>query len=191
MAELIARTRIEVEGQREITAQLRGLDRKVRKKVLRKATSAAAKELHKEARRLAPRQNGLLRMSLKVQIKSGKTAVWGKIGQEKNRQFKRKRLRGSNINRRGYAAPIWWIESGTKAHRIEAPTGKRGLAWSTGKRKGSKGTLIVRRSVKHPGMRGQQVLERAGRHGAPAAGSIWRAIVTEELAKTPSPAGEP
>ncbi len=185
MPALIEKMRIEVEGQEAITNQLKALDRKVRKKILKRATTAATKELHKEARRLAPRKTGMFRMSLKVQVKTGKSAVFGKVGQEKKRKFNRKKPRGSNINRRGYAAPIHFIEMGTKQHEIKGKD--KPLAWSTGKRKGKKGTMIIRRSVKHPGTKGQQVLERAGRLGGPVAAQVWRSIIVEELAK-PLPA---
>lgn len=179
------RTRIEVEGMATVLGQLRALDRKVKRKIMRKATNAGAKELHKEARRLAPRTNGFLRMSLKVVIKAGKNAVFAKIGQEKNKQFNRKRFKGSGLNKRGYAAPIWWIERGTKRHAILAS--KRALAWTAGKRKGSKGKPIFAKSIKHPGSRAQRLLERAGRMGGPAAARIWMSTVSAEMAKIPRP----
>lgn len=179
------RVKIEVEGLPLVLGQLQAVDRKVRRRILRKATTAAAKEVHAEARRLAPKANGFLRTSLKVNVKAGKKAVFAKIGQEKNRQFKRKRFKGSNINRRGYAAPIWFIERGTTGHTI-TPAGKA-LAWSAGKRKGSKGTMIFARSVRHPGARAQHLLERAGRIAGLRAARIWFHVAATELAVVPRP----
>ena len=178
------RVKIEVEGLPLVLGQLRAVDRKVKRKILRKATTAAAKELHAEARRLSPRVNGFLRQSLKVVVRSGKSAVFAKIGQEKNRKFKRKRFKGSNINRRGYAAPIWWIERGTKAHEIRPISGKA-VAWSAGKRKGSKGKMIFARSVRNPGMKAGRLLERASRIAGLRASRVWFRVAAEELAKVP------
>ena len=177
--------RMKVVGAETVLAQLHALDRKLKKKILRKATTAAAKELHKESRRLAPRNNGFLRMSLKVVVRMGRKVVFAKIGQEKNKQFKRKRFRGSGINRRGYAAPIWWIERGTVRHAMAA-TG-RAMAWATGKRKGSKGKMIFAKRVQHPGTRAQRLLERSRNMGGPAAGRAFVAVCRNELAIAPRP----
>ncbi len=179
------RMKIEAEGVDAVLGQLRALDRKVRKKVIRKATSAAAKLIHKEARRLSPRNNGFLRMSLIVVIRSGKSVIFARIGQEKNKKFKRKRFKGSNINRRGYAVPLHWIEDGTKSHRIAA-SGKA-LSWTAGKRKGSKGRAVFAKSVRHPGTRPGKLLERSGRLASPAAGRAFLDIARDEMAKIPRP----
>jgi HK97 gp10 family phage protein len=166
--------------------QLRAVDRKVRKKSLRKATTAATKVIHKEARRLAPRANGFFRMSLRTIVRMQKDGnVVGRVGQEKNKQFKRKRYKGSNVNKKGYAARIWWLEGGTRRHAIN-PTGKV-LAWTSGKRKGSKGQARFARKVMHPGMRGLQVLQKAMRAGGPAAANAFNDTIASELAKIPAP----
>lgn len=169
--------------------QLRSVDRKVRKKTLRKATTAATKFLQKEARRIAPRANGFFRMSLRTVVRMQKDGtVLGRVGQEKDKRFNRKRFKGSNVNRRGYAARIWWLESGTKRHAIK-PSGKV-LAWTTGQRKGSKGKARFARKVEHPGSRAQHVLEQSARLGKSAAADAFNSTVATELAKVPAPGAE-
>lgn len=162
------------------TTQLRNVDRKVRKKSLRKGVTAATKVLQKEARRLAPRANGFLRMSLRTVVRMQKDgSVVGRVGQEKNKRFNRKRYKGSNVNRRGYAARIWWIESGTRSHRIE-PSGKV-LAWRAGGRKGTKGKAVFSRFARHPGSRARHVLERSARAGKLAAADAFNQAVSLEM----------
>lgn len=180
--------RYAIDGIDQAIGQLRAVERKVQKKVLRKATRAAGKPVHEEARRLAPRVNGFFRMTLKLVVKSGKQAVYARIGQEKNRQFKRKRFKGSNINRRGYAAPIWWIERGTKRHAIVAD---KTLAWSSGRRKGSKGKMNFAKKVNHPGMRAKNLLERAGRAASGRAATAFNNVVRDEMTKLPAPSKSP
>lgn len=167
-------------------SQLRAVDRKVRKKTLRKATTAATKVVHKESRRLAPRSNGFFRMSLIVVVRMQKDqTVVGRVGQAKNKQFKRKRYKGSNVNRKGYAARVWWLERGTRRHAI-TPGGKV-LAWTSGKRKGSKGQARFARKVNHPGMQGKHVLEESARASKTAAANAFNSTVATELARLPLP----
>ncbi len=167
-------------------SQLDAVDRKVRKRVLRRAVTAATKVVHKEARRVAPRSNGFFRMSLRTLVRMQKNGtVVGRVGQEKNKRFNRKRFKGSNVNRRGYAARVWWIESGTKRHAI-LPSG-RVLAWLTGKRKGRKGQTVFARKVMHPGTRGQAVLEKAAGASTTTAATAFNDAAATELAKVPAP----
>lgn len=168
------------------TGQLAAVDRKVKKKTLRKATTSATKVIHKQARVLAPRVNGFFRMSLRVVVRMQKDGtVVGRVGQEKNKRFTRKKYKGSNLNQRGYAARVWWLEGGTKRHTI-TPSGKA-LAWSTGRRKGSKGQTRFAGRVNHPGARAQRILASAGRSSGSAAAEAFNSTVATELAQLPAP----
>ena len=169
------------------TGQLQALERRVKKRIVRRATTAATKAVHKEARRIAPRANGFFRMSLRTVVRMQKDgSVLGRIGQQKNKQFKRKRYKGSNLNRQGYAARIWWIERGAKRHAITPNSGKY-LVWTTGQRKGTKGQARFALKVDHPGMKGKRVLETAGRTSRTTAAAAFADVVTKDLAAIPNP----
>lgn len=178
-----ALTGIYVENVGTVTYQLRELERRVRTRTIKNATRASAKILLAEARRLAPRRNGLFRRSIVLTVRSRGARVVARIGQKKDYRSKRKNLRGSNINRRGYAAPIWFIEQGTASHTIR-PSKKGGvLAITTGK--GKKAQVRFTRVVHHPGIKAQHVLDRARRAGQRAAAQAWYAEIRKELTDLP------
>lgn len=171
--------KLEAEGLPELLSQLKGLERKISRKIIKKATVAAAKVVAPEVKRLLPRGTGFLRRSIKVVTKAKKGFATSRIGQEKGRKFNVKKAKGSQITRGGKAAPIWWIERGTKAHTITAPTGKR-LVWTAGR--GKKATLIFAKSVRIPATKAQMVLARAQRAKKAAMGAAFRDEIQRGIA---------
>lgn len=170
--------RAEVTNERIVLQSLDNVEKKVRKKLVRKGTVAAAKIVQKEVKRLAPRTNGFLQRSIKVVTSAKQGIVTSRIGQEKGRKFKRKKIGGSAMNKKGYAAPIYWIERGTKAHPIVPDNGK--VLAITGKAsKGKKAGITFTRKARHPGSKAQKILERA-EHTKKAA---CKAAFAEEITK--------
>ncbi len=73
-------TFVEVTGLKELDRKLKQLEPKLAKKALRKAVSAAAEPIRKEARRLAPRRTGFLRRNIIKSVKRRGSIVLAKIG---------------------------------------------------------------------------------------------------------------
>ncbi len=95
----MAESFVEVKGLRELDRQLKQLEPKLAKKVMRKAVSAGAEVIRKEARRLAPRRTGRLIRGIIKSIKRRGSTVIAKIGPKG-----------------GKKGPFWgyFIELGTK-----------------------------------------------------------------------------
>lgn len=121
-----------VDGLQEITRVLEELDGKLRKKVLRKAVSAAGSLMLKRAKQLAPAETKLLRKSLgrKVKVYSSGVAV-AIVGPRKGyrQQILRKKgkWRAAPPPPSGYADPTKYghlVELGTQPHTLK----KRGIS---------------------------------------------------------------
>ncbi len=76
-------TFVEVKGLKELDRQLKQLEPKLAKKVMRKAVSAGAEPIRKEARRLAPRRTGFLAKNIIKSVKRRGSTVIAKIGTTK------------------------------------------------------------------------------------------------------------
>ncbi len=132
MASQAIETSMSITGDEKALAQLRQLEKKVQNRVVRKATSAAGKEILTEVKRSVAlfKVTGYTARSMKSTISSRKGRVLVKIGQVKQKKFKlrvKRRFKGqnlSNIQRSGQPVPIHWLERGTKPHFIAAPKGK-------------------------------------------------------------------
>ena len=77
-------TFVEVTGLKELDRKLKQLEPKLAKKALRKAVSAAAEPIRKEARRLAPRRTGFLARNIIKSVKRRGSIVLAKIGTSKD-----------------------------------------------------------------------------------------------------------
>lgn len=148
-------------------------EKKTSRKALRAGVRASAKVYLDAVKRMMPRgETGLLRRSIAMRSGGSRAAV----GQRKRRYKERKK--GSQINRKGYAAPIHFIERPTKSHRIKA---LRILhkAMKIGRGKGAK----IRAAVNHPGTKAALVLPRARRASQSAAKSAFTIAVYREFQK--------
>ncbi len=168
-----------VDGIDTVLAELATFSAKIQTRHLRPAVNAAARIILAEVKRQAPRGNGFFRRSLIVVVKQRGGFVKAQVGQATQpKTYKRKRISGSQINRKGYAAPIHFIEAGTKPHLIQsvrAPGKRSALAFGKGKQR------TFRTAVSHPGTKANNVLERAARTAAPAAGAAFRDKLASRL----------
>lgn len=178
------RAQMEVEGADRALAQLRQLDKKVQRTVVRKATTAAGKEVFNETRRAAQavKQTGFTARSMKTvtQSRAGKTTV--RVGQAKQRTFKARksnRVKGKNLSQIQRAAkpvPIHWIERGTKAHIVRAAPGKR-LVFQVGRRTKFKSGLAFAVQVQLPGMKARHLLRGSARRSQSRAAAAFTSEV--------------
>lgn len=161
------RARVQITGDAAVLSSLDSLDKKVRRRTIRKATVAGGKEVLKTAKAEAQtfRVTGFFARSLKQITSSRKGTVTTRIGQAKQRRFKARkstRARGknlSNIQRAGNPVPIHWVERGTRPHTITAKNGGV-LAWRTGRKTKKRSGLSFARKVKSPGMRGRGLIAK-------------------------------
>ena len=79
----MAETFVEVKGLKELDRKLKQLEPKLAKKVMRKAVSAGAEVIRKEARQLAPRRTGFLIKNIIKSVKRRGSTVVAKIGTTK------------------------------------------------------------------------------------------------------------
>lgn len=178
---------IVVENEKRIFEQLGQLDRKVQRRVVRKATVAAGRVVLKEAQRQASsvRVTGFLRRSLRSVPRSRQGITTVRVGQRKQNRFKARkstRSRGRNLSqlqRQGKPIPIHWIERGTKAHRINS----RGspLAFQVGRRTRGNNGLAFARFVRNPGMRPRRILGRTARLSRRSASAAWAETAAREM----------
>lgn len=181
-------------NQKRIFDQLDQLDKKVQRKVVRKATNAAGKVVLKEAQREAGslRVTGFLRRSLKSVTRSRKGWTTVRVGQRKQNQFKARsvsRVKGKNlsqIQRKGNAVPIWWLERGTKPHQIRAwvrasDGTTKPLAFQVGRRTATKSGLAFAQRVDHPGTRAVRILGKTARRSRSAAAQAYASTAAREM----------
>lgn len=79
----MAETFVEVKGLKELDRQLKKLEPKLAKKVMRKAVSAGAEVIRKEARQLAARFSSFVSRNIIKSIKRKKSVVIARIGPSK------------------------------------------------------------------------------------------------------------
>lgn len=183
---------ITVENERQVLAQLQAIDRKVQRRTVRRATTAAGKVALNESRRQATttQVTGFFRRSLTTKSKSkkGRTTVY--VGQAKQKSFKaRKSTRVKNknlsqIQRGGKPVPIHWIERGTKPHIIRARGGGR-LVFQTGRRTRGNRALAFAKQVRNPGMKGRDLLLRTAKIVRTPARNAFLTVVQQDLAQLP------
>lgn len=154
--------RTQLIGADKAIRELNELGKKVRKTIGRKAVRAGGKILLDGMRANAPKRNGYFKRSLAVKPVTKGDTVMAIVGQNKKytktaRKLTRRTMEGG-ISGRGFAAPIHFIEYGTKAHRIVARAKALRLAMS----KASGGGVLVK-SVRHPGTKGQQIVSKTER----------------------------
>ena len=150
--------------------QLKELDYKTRKKVMRKAVRAGIAPIVKAAKRNAPQTTGLLKRSITTKVKTYAVSgtVVGVVGQRKVKREdgrytaaaaggtkKLKKGRGG-ISGRGDVVPIHLVENAVSPHSI---TAIRAQALAIGARMG----YAYVYHVNHPGHRGRHFMDAAVR----------------------------
>jgi hypothetical protein len=110
-----------IAGLQTCMARLKDLPEKVRKRILRKAIEAGGAPLVREARKLAPKDSGLLGKSMdkKTISYAGGKVVVSIIGQRKHYSVSSLRRRGrGGLSRQGVVVPIHLVSEPTRPHRI-------------------------------------------------------------------------
>ena len=121
----------ELQGMAEANKAFDKLDKKIKRKVTRKAVNAAVRPTIKAARKLAPKQTGLLRRSLTHKIKNYRkgaifVAIAGQRVDGATKAFERAAIKAQSDKRRGglsakgKAVPIHLVESRVRPHTIKA-----------------------------------------------------------------------
>ena len=112
-----------IQGQEELLRNVRKLEKKVQKRIIRKALGKVARAVVKDARALVPRETGLLRESLGSVIRFGKKtgeafAVIGPRVEFKGKKVEKIRagLRGAKTKRKP-ANYGHLVEFGAKPHK--------------------------------------------------------------------------
>jgi HK97 gp10 family phage protein len=129
---------VQIMGEAALLKKLKGLDRKVRTKIVRKAISEATKPVYKSMRARCPKGQGHLRKSIARKVKvyrSGKNTV-GLVGPRFNYKGRQK-----------------GIEPNLYAHLVEFGTTAHEIAITEGPLKG----LVIQ----HPGARAQPFIRPA------------------------------
>lgn len=152
--------KMRLEGVERLVGELNKLDRRTARKVVPKAVRAAAAPQLKASRQEAPKRSRTFAQSLALVIRRYDGAVLGVVGQDvrgkasQSKAARKRRSKAGGLSGRGHAPPMHLIANRVKAHQIAAGAG-RWLAFRAG------GGLVFRRSVRHPGHRGDQFLRRA------------------------------
>jgi HK97 gp10 family phage protein len=161
--------------------RMESLKQGVRNQILRKAVRAGAKAPRELAKRLAPRDSGILARSMSVKIKTSKKKpdlTYAVVGPKRGIQTKKK------------AGAIQWarpskymhlVEYGTKAHSTKSGD----TVGRTLKRKKGADKVIphVQTGQKVKGAKANPFLEKAWRTTAMVAREDMRRVVEEEVAK--------
>jgi hypothetical protein len=201
---------ITIEGLQACMARLQELPEKVRKRILRKSIEAGGAPLVREARKLAPKDSGLLGKSLdkKTIVYAGGKVVVSIIGQRKRFSVSSLRRRGrGGISRTGQVVPIHLVTEPTRPHRIpklyravrvktskEYRDAQRRLGLrSGGQRRLEKSPPLVMRlpsgkqviveSIDHPGTKGDNFLKAAYETHQSLIGERFAAKMSAELDK--------
>jgi len=160
----------ELEGVKESAQKFQQLDKKIRRKVTRKAVNASIRPAVKAMRATAPKQTGLFRRSLTHKVKAYKkggvmVAIAGQRKAGSTKAFDRAALKARSDPRRGglsgqgKVVPIWLVENRIKPHPIKARAADdmRGgiLVFKR------YGRLIRTKQVNHPGRAGLRFMSRA------------------------------
>lgn len=166
-------------GDKEAYAALLKLKVSTQRKITRRAVTAALRIVRTRAKQDAPKDTGLLKKSLAVNVKTfskGKNAgtTWGKVG-----------VKFGKDKEKGPTNYIALVIYGTKPHAI-VPRRAKALIASQTRRKTTTYTFIGK-SAKHPGSKPQDFLTPAlegQRHGALAKfHAVLRAGILAEAAK--------
>lgn len=153
-------------GAQELNAMLQGLPVKVERNILRAALRAGANQFKAAARVNVPVDEGDLRDSIRVSVRSKGGTVYG------------------SVKAGGKKAPHWhWVEFGTARHKIKAKQ-EHALSFS--------GVAVA--EVDHPGARAKPYMRPAFDTASAAAIAAVAAKIYERLTKEglnlPAPEGE-
>ena len=154
---------VQVEGVDSVIRKLRAFDKKVGKKIIRKATRAGGAVELKAVKRIMPKVNRGLQKSMVQKIKTypASSTVVAIIGQDMGKvkgrgTNKRKRFKGGGISGRGDTVPSHLLENPTKPHAITR-RGDQINRWFT-----SSGPQFAWGSgINHPGTQGGNYIRRA------------------------------
>ena len=179
---------ISVENEAAVIGRLQVIERKVQRKVVRKATGAAGKVVLKTTKTnaRAVRQTGYTARSLRSVTRSRNGFTTVRIGQARSKTFKARksnRVRGRNlsqIQRAGNPVPIHWLEYGTRSHFVQAKPGRL-LAFRVGRRTKNRNGMAFARRVHIPGMRPKRILSKSARQSRRRAAGAFTTTVASEL----------
>ena len=183
-----------IKGAKATAAKFDQLDAITRRKVLRKATTAASGVIRKAVKQKAPRKTGLLRKSLgskvvKYQKGNVYTAIIGQAkGIEKQKGFSKAVARAVGHKKRGglsgegVVLPLWLVNNPVEAHgmpgkRKEKRDPSKPYVWTVGRKR------IYREYIRnHPGHSGSKFIQRGAQASQQPAGTAFRRKFKAELA---------
>lgn len=186
---------ITIKGARAAAAKFDQLDAITRRKVLRKATTAASGLIRKAVKQKAPRKTGLLRKSLGSKVKKYErgnvyTAIIGQAkGIEEQKGFSKAVARAVGHKKRGglsgegAVVPLWLVNNAVESHgmpgkRKEKRDPSKPYVWTVGSRR------IYREYIRnHPGHSGSKFIERGARSSQLPASKAFRRKFKSELAR--------
>ncbi len=127
--------------------------------ITRNAMRKAKTPVQKAAKREAPKDKGVLRLGIRSKVGASGDTIWAIIGPRRGRFSRTVKKQKTEVD----AFYAHMVEGGTKAHVIPRVT-KKGkgsglMVFNVG------GEQVVTRQVRHPGMRAQPFLEKAGKAG--------------------------
>lgn len=161
-----------ITGGKQVVQAINQFEKRVRKRVMRKAVNAGANPLVKTSRQMAPVGNGTLKRSLTKVIRSYKSGatIMAIIGQDKRVQAKSIKHKGG-ISGSGKVVPLHLVENSTNPHMIKGPVAIRTPG----------GRVVVVQNIKHPGTTGQHFVAKAARASEQAAVGKFTAKLTAEV----------
>lgn len=174
---------VDLRGFREFQTNLKTLARgrkpgpKLRR-IVRRAMNKAKTPILKAAKREAPKDKGVLRLSLRAKVGTSGDTVWAIIGPRRGRFSRTVKKKKREVD----AFYAHMVEGGTKRHRIprtagKDPNRKRFMRFVVG------GETVVASVVSHPGTRAQPFLQKAGRAGFTRAKREFTVRFRSELEK--------
>lgn len=168
---------VTIRGMDELKRTLNGLPKKLKNNIMRGAVRAGATVIADEARRLVPTRSGQLKHSIRLKTIPTKTGVTATVSvgsrdtvYRKGRTTKTpyKRLTTGGRVQYSVAYYAYWVEFGTKPHKIKARNAKALTV------PGAFTRAPFRKSVMHPGAKAGPFMNNAARNKGQAA--LQRAV---------------